>query len=305
MDDTTALLDRLTAQTGLHGLLSRTPVRVWILSGVERLIFPGDQRVIFKFARKPFTGEADALRHVAAQGIPAPRLIASVEHDGMLGMLLEDLGEPVREATVDDGIAAAVATHNADPAGFLPVLDRKTLIELPGRAAASLADLRSSGRWTDTTDLDGPLLALDDHADRLSLGADLPPFGLCHSEFHPTSLHIGPDGWRLLDWARAFTGPGLLDLASWQGTTGPADPAALRRMIWGYIRAGGYGEASRPRAGLPPEAWALGWHRLWIIAWYLEQATTWINDSSQDDFVAQVVRRHLREAITCLGIPTL
>ncbi|ABW10845.1 aminoglycoside phosphotransferase [Parafrankia sp. EAN1pec] len=302
MDDTTRLLAQLTAQAGIVGPVSRAPVRVWALSGVERLTFPNHPRLIFKFAREPFTREADALRHAAAQSIPVPRLHASVEHGGMLGMLLEDLGEPVRDATLADGIKAAVVTHDAEPAEFLPALDRKALTELPAHALASLADLRSSGRWTDTADLDGLLLALDDHAERLSAGADLPPFGLCHSEFHPTSLHIGSEGWRLLDWARAFTGPGLLDLASWQGTTGPADPVALRRMIRAYIQAGGYGEAARPRAGLQPEAWALGWHRLWIIAWYLEQATTWINDPGQDDVVAQVVRRHLREATTCLDM---
>ena len=43
-------------------------------------------------------------------------------------------------------------------------------------------------------------------------GARLAPYGLCHSEFHPTSLHVGASGWRLLDWARAFRGPGLIDL---------------------------------------------------------------------------------------------
>ncbi|SBW26539.1 hypothetical protein FDG2_4959 [Candidatus Protofrankia californiensis] len=78
----------------------------------------------------------------------------------------------------------------------------------------------------------------------------------------------------------------------------------LRDLIRAYVEAGGAAETSRLRAGLPAELWALGWHRLWIIAWYLEQATTWINNPTQDAFVEQVVRRHLREALTCLGIST-
>ena len=48
-----------------------------------------------------------------------------------------------------------------------------------------------------------------------SLVSAFPRCTRVHSEFHPTSLHIGRDGRRLLDFARTFNGPGLLDLASW------------------------------------------------------------------------------------------
>ncbi|CAJ60452.1 MULTISPECIES: phosphotransferase [Frankia] len=171
-------------------------------------------------------------------------------------------------------------------------------------ALARLEELRAAGRWMDSTDLDGPLARLADHADRLADGAELAPFGLCHSELHPTSLHVREDGWHLLDWARSFTGAGLLDLASWQGTQQPADPVSLRRLIWAYIRTGGAPETSRLRAGLPAEQWALGWHRLWIIVWYLEQATTWMPNPDQDAFTATVIRRHLREADTFLWTPS-
>ncbi|WP_322754517.1 phosphotransferase [Frankia sp. Cas3] len=302
MNDAAVLLDELTAQMGLGGPAARSVVRVWALSGVERVRLADGRNVIFKYAREPFTGEAAVLRYVAVQGVPVPRVVVSIVHEGVLGMLLEDLGESVRVATAADGAKAAVAVHDAEIPDFLRVLDRAGLIELPRQALKSLVELWSRGRWMTAVDLDGVLAAIEEQADRLSAGTDLPPFGLCHSEFHPTSLHVGAANWRLLDWARAFVGPGLLDLASWQGTTGLVDPAALRRLIWAYIRTGGHGEASRPRAGLQPEMWALGWHRLWAVAWYLEQAITWINDPTQDTFVEQVVRRHLGEAVTCLNI---
>ncbi|WP_193359370.1 MULTISPECIES: hypothetical protein [Frankia] len=61
-------------------------------------------------------------------------------------------------------------------------------------------------------------------------------------------------------------------------------------MIWAYIRAGGAAETSRPRGGLPAEVWALDWHRLWIIAWYLDQAAVWMPEPDRDAFVASVVR---------------
>nr|MDT0664689.1 phosphotransferase [Micromonospora sp. DSM 115978] len=258
------------------------------------------RRVVFKYAKEPFTREDAALLFAADNGIPVPRLLASTSRGRMLGMILEDLGEPVREADDTDGAEAAVAAHGAKSAEFLPVIDRETLIGLPGKALASLGELRNKDRWLRTTDLDAQLAEIATVADRRSEGCGLPPYGLCHSEFHPTSLHVGRKGWRLLDWARAFTGPGLLDLASWQGTTAPADLDSLRRFIRAYVDAGGPAEAEATRGGLSSETWAMGWHRLWIVAWYLEQATTWINDPSTDPHVESVVRRHIKEAHACL-----
>lgn len=93
-----------------------------------------------------------------------------------------------------------------------------------------------------------------------------------HSEFHPTSLHIGERGWRLLDFARAFTGPGLLDLASWHGTIEPPHPIRLRVFLEQYVTAGGTPDALAPRGGLTAEHWALGWHRMWAVEWFMEQS---------------------------------
>lgn len=304
MDVKTLLLTDLASQAALGWPVSRREVRVWALSGVERVRFANGETLIFKAAREPFINEAKVLWHVHRRGVPVPYLLTSAIRGGMLGMLLEDLGDPVRDVTLADGVDAAVAVHKVDHIDGLAVLDREALAALPSQAIASLQDLRAEGRWTDS-DLDRPLSLLASEADRLASGADIPPFSLCHSEFHPTSLHIGVNGWRLMDWARAFTGPGLLDLASWRGTQAWADPISLKRMISAYVEAGGAAEAAYHRAGLPPEYWALGWHRLWIIAWYLEQATKWMPDRRQDEFAAKVVRRHLDEAMTFLWVRTL
>lgn len=293
----------LVGQAGREMPLVRTQVRVWEMSGVERLGFTDGPGLIFKWAREPFTAEADVLRHVHGQGVRVPDVVASSRRGGLLGMLMQDLGQADRDATEDDAVTAAIAVHEAKAPDGLPVLDRAALTALPGNALARLTELRAAKRWEQTADLDRTLTALRAHADRLADGTDLAPYGLCHSEFHPTSLHIREDGWWLLDWARSFIGPGLLDLASWQGTQQPANPASLRRMIWAYIRAGGAAETSRPRAGLPAEVWALGWHRLWIIAWYLEQAVVWMPDPDRDGMVISVVRRHLREAAGFLWVP--
>lgn len=298
---TTELLHTLTGKLD-EAPLRREAARVWDLSGVERVYLSHSRTVIFKYAREPFLDEARVLTHAADHGLPVPRLLAATEMHGVLGMLLEDLGAPAREATLDEAATAAVAVHHLPlPPQRLPVLDSAALAELPSRAREHLTLLRAAGRWADTDDIDTDLQRLARLAELRARDAELPPYGLVHSEFHPTSLHIDRHRqWRLLDFARTFVGPGLLDLVSWQGTTQQPDKAALRNLLHAYVNAGGTSSALTDRAGLDAAEWAIGWHRVWIIEWYLEQALRWMPDPAFDDHDATVVRRHLVEARQCL-----
>lgn len=284
------------------------PVRIWQMSGVERLghgTGPDAETVIFKYARRPFTGEARVLAHVADHGVPVPQLLAVADRPDILGMLLEDLGPSHRDSTLAEAAAAAVTTHATDPPPDLDVLDAAALAQLPEESLAALAELTATGRWSDTDDVIEGIRTLQRAAAERAEGAELPPFGLCHSEFHPTSLHIGTDDhWRLLDWARAFIGPGLLDLISWQGTTTAPDTAALRKLLDAYVVTGGPSETLADRGGLPVEQWSILWHRVWIIRWYLHQAITWVDDPKAHAAYQRVIRRHLGEAIECLSTPT-
>ncbi|WP_329090120.1 hypothetical protein [Streptosporangium sp. NBC_01469] len=106
----------------------------------------------------------------------------------------------------------------------------------------------------------------------MATGPGHAPIRLCHSEFPPSSLHIGENGGRVLDLARAFNGPGLLDLTSRPGTTDPADPSRVRDLIESHVAIGGRSDALARRGGLTAEAWALGRHRVWIVEWFLDQA---------------------------------
>ncbi|MER5495005.1 aminoglycoside phosphotransferase family protein [Streptomyces sp. NPDC002490] len=280
---------------------ARDPMRVWSLSGVERLTFPDGTTAIYKFAAEPFTGEGRVLRALGRTDIPVPAVSGAIVRDGVLGMVIEDLGEPVREALDTDGAVAAVALHASDPLPTLPVLDDDALAALPARASGHLKRLRGGGRWVaGTDDIADVLDSLAEAAAKRAEGATTGPWGLVHSEFHPTSLHVGEDGWHLLDFARAFNGPGLLDLASWHGTVDDADPARLRAFLEAYVATGGNPGALAERGGLAPEAWALGWHRVWAIEWFIEQALRWINDPSKDEAYVNVVRRHLTTAVALL-----
>ncbi|MEV7412981.1 aminoglycoside phosphotransferase family protein [Streptomyces althioticus] len=280
----------------------REEVRVWSMSGVERVTFPDGCTRIFKYAKRPFDSEDQALRLAGTLGIPAPKVYHSVRIEGWLGMLLEDLGTPVREADDLDGAAAAVVLHRTRTASALPVLHEERLRALPSRALDHLDQLRKADRWPDTGDIEQALNQIAQAADVRAQGTTLAPFGWVHSEFHPTSLHIGRCGWRLLDFARAFTGPGLLDLASWHGTLDDPDPVRLRVFLESYVTEGGTPDVLAERGGLPAEKWALGWHRMWAVEWFMEQSIRWINDPATDPTYIKVVRRHLSDVLQLLEV---
>ncbi|GIG55721.1 hypothetical protein Lfu02_00930 [Longispora fulva] len=284
------------------GVLRREPLRVWRLSGVERLHLADGSTAIFKYAAEPFTGEDRALRLADENGVPVPELHTSDVQEHTLGMIMEDRGPETRDATDTDGAQAAARLHTVPPLPDLATLDQTRLAGLVDRSLTRLTTLTAAGRWTSVEDLASMLTALSTASNRLSTGAELAPFGLCHSEFHPTSLHISETGWRLLDFARAFNGPGLLDLASWHGTNDDPDPAKLRHLLGAYVAAGGHRDTLATRGGLLAENWALGWHRIWAIAWYLDQSVRWINDPESDPAYIDATRRHLREAVQLLAV---
>lgn len=295
--DADSLLPPLLKAAGVPAGPIREPIRVWARSGVERLQMAGGGSVVFKYSEEPFDREHLTLTLAARECIPAPRLLAAHTVPGLLGMLLEDLGQPVREAGQDDAARAAVAVHRAPAigAGWLPRVTESGLAGMPARILARAAKLGLPGDIADVC------AAIVRRARQLAEGTDLPPFGLCHSEFHPTSLHIGARGWRLLDFARAFTGPGLLDLASWQGTTAEPDPVAVAALIDAYISAGGPAETAAARGGLPAQNWALGWHRVTISDWYAEQIERgWARDELS--LWTSTISRHLAEAAALLQV---
>lgn len=299
-----ALLHEVTSAAG-RSVSARLPIRVWSMSGVERLTFPDGSTAVLKYAREPFAREDQILRAAAAGEVPVPRVFGSARRNGLLVMALEDLGDPQREATDREAATAAARLHAVAPPPSLPVLDEDALAALPGKALVHLQCLRAAGRWTQgTDDLADHLHALARAAPKRAAGAGLAPFGWVHSEFHSSSLHIGERGWRLLDFAHAFTGPGLLDLAAWQGLAkaNPPDPQRLHALIAAYIVAGGPNDAQAHRGGLPSERWALGWHRIWAVEWFLEQAHRWINDPAKDPGSIKVVRRHLESAVALLHV---
>ncbi|WP_433144946.1 phosphotransferase [Actinomadura nitritigenes] len=281
----------------------RTKVRVWSMSGVERLDLVDGRTVILKYAVQRFGEEPAILRHAAEHGVPVPKVLASkVQPDGSAAFFLEDLGDRVREATLQDAAQAAAAIHRCPPMDGIPVLDQAALAALPTSSLATLDHLQAAGRWkeADTNGIRATLQRLQRVAEQRAADADLPPFGLCHSEFHPTSLHVTNRGPFLLDLARAFTGPGLLDLVSWQGTVDPLDLGKVTELLDAYVAAGGPEEATADRGGLPAHRWASGWFKMWIAEWFMESTLKYALTTDSDAPNQRGVLRDLREAAECL-----
>jgi hypothetical protein len=89
--------------------------------------------------------------------------------------------------------------------------------------------------------------------------------------------------------------------ASWHGTVTAPDPQATAALIEAYVKAGGHPSALDPRAGLPPEEWALGWHRIWAADWCCEQLELgWVTGNDSLAAYGGAITRHLAEAARLL-----
>jgi hypothetical protein len=263
------LAKRLCATAGLPAAVARTPIRVWELSGVERLHLASGAAVILKYARPPFTDERHALSQAALR-VPVPAVIAATTHRGVAAMLLVDLGESSRQAELRDAAMAAARLHAGGRGAGFADLDEFALRSMPAQMLDTL-DLRQNA-GPDADAVRAPLIRLDKVAGERAVGAWRQPYGMCHGELHPTAIHIDESGWWLLDLATAYNGPGLLDLASWFGNRAYPDAIAMRSLISLYVEAGGHPDAHADRGGMPAPIWAMAWHRVCAADWQLRHA---------------------------------
>lgn len=295
-----ALLNSLS-RTARLGVLRRDPIRVWRLSGVERLHLVDGSTVIFKYAAEPFTGEDQVLRLLAERGVPVPQVYASAHRERHLGIIMQDLGNSSRDATDDDAANAAARLHAVGSVAGLTTYDEATLQASPTRSLGHLDQIESTGLSSHTEGIGAILKELEIVGPRRAAGAELGPFGLCHSELHPTSLHITARGWRMLDLAKAFNGPGILDLATWQGTRRAPNSSRLRPLLVRYVEAGGHPDTLSDRGGVPAEIWAAAWHRIWAAETLMHQAAIAPSDIGPDSVTFAAIRRQLTTALRLLS----
>ncbi len=62
--------------------------------------------------------------------------------------------------------------------------------------------------------------------------------GVCHFDFHPSNVLIGPDGWVVIDWLTVAAGPSAADLARTLVLWGQRSTGSLERFLPAVRREG-------------------------------------------------------------------
>src|ERR1700689_942334 len=173
----------MTTKTDVHGVLRclladvglpddpvRDPMRAWAHPGLPRLRFPGVISVVFKYADAPLDREYLALRLAERHGVPVPYVQAACAEAGVLAMLMDALGKPVREPNDFDGVCAAARLHRVGGAVWLPRVTSAVLAGTPHRIGIRLKRLGRPGP-------DDGSRSLEAAAPRPAAGGGLPAFG--------------------------------------------------------------------------------------------------------------------------------
>lgn len=276
----------------------RETVRAGSHGGVERLRFPNGLTLIHKYGHTPLAHEAATHRVLQAAGVPVATLHSSEVREQHMTIVMEDLGEAERPATQDEVLALLLQLHAVPTPRGGPSLSEYTMVTLPDRARWHLDRLSDYGRWTNvvgrlTTDLEKVRKISADRA----AGADKEPFGWVHTEFAGRGAHVGRKGVRLIDFARSYAGPVLLDLVSWGDGLDRARPREARAFLERYVDLGGPASTLDRRAGLAAERWALAWLRVWRVEWYLQQSASRFADPALDPTRQALVLRNLDQAL--------
>lgn len=168
----------------------------------------GEGRVL-KLDRPEWTGlapiEGEVLEHLAAAGLPVARPHGAVTVDGRTGVVLDRVDGPsllaiLQDPGTDDAereqLAARFAALQHD-------LNTTTLAGLPDLVSRLRGELESA---VHDARLRGELLAL---LAELDDGEHV----VCHFDFHPSNVLVGPEGWVVIDWLTVAAGPPTADLA--------------------------------------------------------------------------------------------
>jgi hypothetical protein len=195
------------------------PRQAWVRSGMELLaegrtaeVFAYGEGRVLKLDRPDCNGlsavEGTVLATLAGAGLPVARPHGTVTVEGRAGLVLDRVEGPSLLEVVAASDPAEVDRLAARFAALQLRCNRTTVDGLPDLVPRLHGEIEASVP-------DGALRAellrllheLDDH-DEGGGGR-----GVCHFDFHPLNVLVGPDGWVVIDWLTVASGPPAADLA--------------------------------------------------------------------------------------------
>ena len=166
----------------------------------------GEGRVL-KLDRPDWNGlsefEGAVLSGLADAGVPVARPHGTVTVEGRSGLILDRVAGPsLMQVLLDSNVGEAEQLAERFAALQLQFTDMvvEGLPELVPRLRSEIeASVTEAGLRGELLSL---LAALDDGAR-----------GVCHYDFHPDNVLVGPGGWVVIDWLTVAAGPPAADLA--------------------------------------------------------------------------------------------
>jgi hypothetical protein len=155
-------------------------------------------------------------------GLPVARPHGTVTVDGRCGLVLDRVEGP----SLLDVVSFSAPEEIDRLAGDFAELQ----VRCNGATVGGLPDLVS--RLRNEVEASVPDVALQAELVGLLGALDDSERGVCHYDFHPSNVLVGPDGWVVIDWITVAAGPSAADLAR-------------TLVLWGQRSTGGVGRFLR------------------------------------------------------------
>jgi len=191
----------------------------------------GEGRVL-KLDRPDWNGlsewEAPVLSRLADAGLPVARPHGTVTVDGRSGVILDRVAGPSLQQVLSTSSVAEAAELAGRFAGLQQQINDSTVEGLPDLVPRLLGEVETG---VPDAALRGELLALLAELDDGGRG-------VCHYDFHPENVLVGPAGWVVIDWLTVGAGPAAADLARTLVLRGRSSAEPVVSFLRGIRRAG-------------------------------------------------------------------